>query len=78
MSLTEVLRSTTEVQPQSYIHKSTNNYKQIVLNPWDVKLLRLVYMQRGLLFAKPQSLPRPEDEVILKLLCHTHLTTSFF
>ncbi|KAI3959354.1 hypothetical protein MKW98_018944 [Papaver atlanticum] len=49
--------TTTKVQPASYIHKSTDNYKRIDLNPWDI-----VYMQKGLLFAKSQSFPRREDE----------------
>ncbi|KAI3961045.1 hypothetical protein MKW92_026586 [Papaver armeniacum] len=54
--------STTKVQPASYIHKSTDNYKRIDLNPWDIVFLRQVYMQKGLLFAKSRSFPRREDE----------------
>ncbi|KAI3933726.1 hypothetical protein MKW92_028741 [Papaver armeniacum] len=54
--------STTKVRPASYIHKSTDNYKRIDLNPWDIVYLRQVYMQKGLLFAKSRSFPRREDE----------------
>ncbi|KAI3845394.1 hypothetical protein MKW98_029045 [Papaver atlanticum] len=63
MSVSEVRRvSTTKVRPASYIHKSTDNFKRIDLNPWDILFLRQVYLQRGLLFAKSQSFPGRKDE----------------
>ncbi|RZC76153.1 hypothetical protein C5167_000265 [Papaver somniferum] len=63
MSVSEVRRvSTTKVRPASYIHKSTDNFKRIDLNPWDILFLRQVYSQRGLLFAKSQSFPGRKDE----------------
>ncbi|KAI3994931.1 hypothetical protein MKX01_041340 [Papaver californicum] len=62
MSVAEVRRvSVTKVRPASYIDKSTENNKRIDLNPWDIEFLQLVYMQRGFLFPKSQSLPMRED-----------------
>ncbi|KAI3991914.1 hypothetical protein MKX01_012859 [Papaver californicum] len=63
MSVSELRHvSTTKIHPANYIHKSTDNYKPIDLNPWDILFLRQLYMQKGFLFAKSsQLLDRFED-----------------
>ncbi|RZC56895.1 hypothetical protein C5167_015737 [Papaver somniferum] len=64
MSLAEVhCVSTTKVHPASYIEKSEDgSSKRIDLNPWDLAFLRRPYMQRGLLFTKPQSIISKQEE----------------
>lgn len=64
MSLAEVhCVSTTKVHPASYIDKSEDgSSKRIDLNPWDLAFLRRPYMQRGLLFTKPQSIISKQEE----------------
>ncbi|KAI3955742.1 hypothetical protein MKW98_006102 [Papaver atlanticum] len=46
--------STAKVQPASYIDKSSDSYKHIDLNSWDLTFLGIQYMQKGFLFEKPQ------------------------
>lgn len=63
MSLPNVRRvSTTEVQPASYIDKNSNSYERIDLNSWDLIHLGIAYMQKGLLFRKPQPQLEQGDE----------------
>ncbi|KAI3918204.1 hypothetical protein MKX01_041524 [Papaver californicum] len=60
MSVAEVRHAhTTKVHPASYINNLIDhNYKRIDLSTWDLFYLREIYMQRGFLFIKSQSITR--------------------
>ncbi|KAI3978710.1 hypothetical protein MKX01_015885 [Papaver californicum] len=67
---------TTKVHTASYINNLIDHsYKRIDLSPWDLVYLRQIYMQKGFLFTKSQSITRQEDEE--DIISHIKTSLSF-